>query len=275
MAYANSLLSTGERILHREKQHWFVFVWGARLTILAIIIAIILAWLRNSVGEEGIEGSFRTLLTLVTVVLFVAGLANLLWTVFRYMSQEYVITNRRVLQVAGVLNKESTDSSLEKINDARLRQSLFGRMFGFGDLDVMTAAEVGIEPFKMIKDPVEFKKQMLDAKHEFEVDMERQGWAPSPPARAAGDGGTASSDAPTTTTPLPAATPAAPAPPVTPAVAAAPDVAAAAQPASPAPPDLSPDEVTRTLASLADLRDRGAISAEEYEAKKADLLGRL
>ena len=30
--------------------------------------------------------------------------------------------------------------------------------------------------------------------------------------------------------------------------------------------------MTRTLASLADLRDRGAITPEEYEAKKADLL---
>jgi hypothetical protein len=38
---------------------------------------------------------------------------------------------------------------------------------------------------------------------------------------------------------------------------------------------MSADEVTRTLASLADLRDRGAISADEYEAKKADLLRRL
>jgi hypothetical protein len=38
---------------------------------------------------------------------------------------------------------------------------------------------------------------------------------------------------------------------------------------------MSPDELTRTLANLADLRDRGAISAEEYEAKKADLLRRL
>ena len=36
-----------------------------------------------------------------------------------------------------------------------------------------------------------------------------------------------------------------------------------------------PAEVTTTLASLADLRDRGAITVEEYEAKKADLLGRL
>ena len=38
---------------------------------------------------------------------------------------------------------------------------------------------------------------------------------------------------------------------------------------------MSADEVTRTLSSLADLRDRGAITPEEYEAKKADLLGRL
>jgi hypothetical protein len=41
------------------------------------------------------------------------------------------------------------------------------------------------------------------------------------------------------------------------------------------PAKLSPDELTRTLASLADLRDRGAISPEEYERKKDDLLSRL
>ena len=35
----------------------------------------------------------------------------------------------------------------------------------------------------MIRDPIEFKKAMLDAKHEFEVDMERQSWPPSPPLK--------------------------------------------------------------------------------------------
>ena len=33
--------------------------------------------------------------------------------------------------------------------------------------------------------------------------------------------------------------------------------------------------MARTLTTLQDLRDRGAISPEEYEAKKADLLGRI
>jgi hypothetical protein len=33
--------------------------------------------------------------------------------------------------------------------------------------------------------------------------------------------------------------------------------------------------VTQTLARLADLRDSGAITVDEYEAKKQELLGRL
>jgi PH (Pleckstrin Homology) domain-containing protein/putative oligomerization/nucleic acid binding protein len=266
MGFADSLLSTGERIMHREKQHWFVFVWGARFTILALIVGLILGVISAGQGP----GTLRDVLGIVTLVIFVVGLAVLLWTVLHYLNQEYVITNRRVLQVSGVLNKSSSDSSLEKINDARLEQSFFGRIFGFGDLDVMTAAEVGIERFRMIKDPIEFKKAMLDAKHEFEIDMERQSWPPSPPVRS-GEGGVSSSpgpESPTTSSALAtsAGAPAAPA-----GIAPAPSPG----PTTPLPRDLSPDEVTRTLANLADLRDRGAISLEEYEAKKADLLGRI
>jgi hypothetical protein len=42
-----------------------------------------------------------------------------------------------------------------------------------------------------------------------------------------------------------------------------------------APPREDPEELTRTLTSLAALRDSGAITPEEYEAKKAELLARL
>jgi hypothetical protein len=40
-------------------------------------------------------------------------------------------------------------------------------------------------------------------------------------------------------------------------------------------PGMSSTEITKALGELADLRDRGAISAEDYEAKKSDLLGRI
>jgi hypothetical protein len=87
---------------------------------------------------------------------------------------------------------------------------------------------------------------MLDAKHELELELSGARPLPSPPLRAA-------SGPPSGAAPAPSSPP------------------------SPEPrhSEMTPDELTRTLASLADLRDRGAISPEEYEAKKADLLRRL
>jgi hypothetical protein len=250
MSYADGLLSTGERISYRNKQHPFVFIWGARYTILALVIAFLLFVLRSGLGRDSTGETLATILGLVTAILFFGGIAVAVWTALRYINQEYVLTNRRVIQVEGVLNRNSTDSSLEKINDAVLTQSVFGRMFDYGDLTVLTASEAGIDKMRMLRKPIAFKKAMLDAKHEFEVDMERSGWQPGPPIRDAAPAPTAGG----TTTAAAATSP--------------------ASTSSPAPRS-DPDEVTRTLANLADLRDRGAITPEEYEHKKADLLSRL
>ena len=254
MSYADRLLSSGERPIKRVRQHWIVVAWGARLGIAAIVLALLLVLI-----SQNISGTARDFLSLLTAVLFLGGLAVLLWVVLRYLNQEYVLTNRRVIQVEGVVNKRATDSSLEKINDAVLSQSVFGRMLGFGDLDVLTAAEAGVERFRMIVDPIGFKRAMLDAKHSYEVDMEREGWAPGPPIRDTAGGGVGT-------------VPVAPTP-VAPPQGTGSGTSGGAP--APAAPSANPDEVTRTLASLADLRDRGAITAEEYERKKADLLARL
>lgn len=268
MSYADSLLATGERILHRERQHWLVLVWGARLPIVGMLLGVVLLILSSAVGDP-----LRQLVFWAGAALFVGGLGFLFWATLRYLNQEYVLTNRRVIEVAGVVNKRSTDSSLEKINDAILTQSIFGRMFGFGDLEVLTASEAGIERFRMIVNPIHFKKAMMDAKHEYEQDMSGSFRAPGPPIREARP---VSSEPASMHEEVVAAEarPAEPAPPRD-IVAPAPDVVAPPPVAAAPAHRVDPDEITRTLANLADLRDRGAISVDEYESKKADLLGRL
>jgi hypothetical protein len=255
MSYADGLLSTGERIAHREKQHWLVFIWGAKWAVVAVLLGLLVFILREQLSPDQKASAVYGLLGWLAAALVVGGIGVLVWHLLRYLNQEYVLTNRRVIQVAGVLNKTSMDSSLEKINDARLEQSVFGRMFGFGDLDILTAAETGIERFRMIRNPVGFKKAMLDAKHEYERDLVGGNFAPSPPLR---------------TDPIVRPAPVAP---VTAGVGD--DTVSSGTPGRPPAAALSSDELTRTLSSLADLRDRGAISAEEYERKKADLLSRL
>jgi len=257
MGYIDQMLASGEQPLVRDHQHWFVLLADAFYGILAILAAIVLLFLSSNVGP----GAPRDILGFVVLALVIGGLLYILWQALRWRSEEYIVTSRRVLRMEGVINKRVIDSSLEKINDAVLTQSIFGRMFGFGDLDILTAADTGIDRFRTIRNPVAFKRAMLDAKNEHERDMAGTGrYAPSPPLRT----GPPESVAPMA--------PAAPVPPVAP-VPLRDDAVASALSASPA--KLSPDELTRTLASLADLRDRGAISPEEYERKKADLLSRL
>ena len=251
MAYLDNLLASGEQPLRREHQHWFVVLADARYAIFAFLAAILLIVISSAVPNDSGGQGLRQMIGYAVLALVVGGLVYLGWQVLRYLNEEFIVTSRRVLQTEGVINKRVVDSSLEKINDAVLSQSLWGRIFGFGDLDVLTASEAGISRLRMLRQADDFKRAMLEAKHELELELSGARPMPGPAIR----------------TGPPVAVPAvAPAP----APAAAPEVQR-----PPAPPPMSADEVTRTLASLADLRDRGAISADDYEAKKSDLLRRL
>jgi Bacterial PH domain/Short C-terminal domain len=246
--YADSLLSEGEQIIMRTRQHWLATVIDARYPWLLLLAGLVLLVLQTNLGVSPVVDGFRW----VIFGLIAVSLAWLAKTYISWWNQDYMVTSRRVLKVEGIVNKRSGDSSLEKINDAVLEQNLFGRMFNYGDLDILTAADTAIDHYRMLDKAPQFKRQMLNMKHELEGEFSRP--MPSPPLRAAPVGAAAAQGA---------------------AVYEG-GGAVAAPPAAPAGPrQMTADEVTRALASLADLRDRGAISTEEYDAKKSDLLARL
>ncbi len=255
--YAESLLADGERIVVERRQHPIALLGRARWALLALLGALVLAFVASGIPTEGGPALLRDLLGIVALALGLGGILGAIWAYLDWVNDLDVLTNRRVIQIRGVLNKSVADSSLEKVNDAEMEQTWLGRLLGFGDLDVMTASEAGIERMRTLPDPKGFKRAMLNAKHEYELELARGGLV-GPPLRA------------TTGVPMP--------PPVSTGARGAESVPAsegreaegARRPAA-----MSPDEVTRTLAQLAELRDRGAITAEDYERKKQDLLDRL
>jgi hypothetical protein len=237
--YADRLLADGERVALRGRQHVLATFIEGRVPWALFVLALVLLGLDLQLEP----GPVRDVIGVLGLVLLLIALGWLAFVYLEWYSQDYLVTNRRVIKVEGILGKRSADSSLEKINDAVLAQSLLGRMLGYGDLDIMTAAEESVDRYRMLSQAQTFKRTMLDEKHRLEQEAFQ---IPAPPLRAA--------------PPPPPVAPAEPAPAVPPA---------------PAPRQMSSDEITAALGSLADLRDRGAISPEEYEAKKQDLLGRL
>ncbi|HXO21222.1 MAG TPA: PH domain-containing protein [Thermoanaerobaculia bacterium] len=87
----------------------------------------------------------------------------------RLISNEYILTNQRMIQQYGILAKRSVDSYLSKINNVEHRQSLWGRILGYGDVEIDTASEVGETLFPNIAHPVEFKTAILAACEAYRV----------------------------------------------------------------------------------------------------------
>lgn len=159
--YLAKVLAHDEEILCTARQH-ALFLWGRIIgaIILALLIVSAVAALQVYVIDSP-QIAWGYLLAL-------AALPTLWWRVLVWRSHQYVVTSRRVMQLSGVFTKEVIDSLLEKVNDLKTDQSLLGRLFGYGDIEILTASEAGINAFRHISHPLEFKRAILDAKERLE-----------------------------------------------------------------------------------------------------------
>jgi uncharacterized membrane protein YdbT with pleckstrin-like domain len=159
--YLNSLLGENESMLFITRQHWLVLLREIVLEILSTLaIAILITVILVIWQPVPIFG-------LAYLVLMIP-LLSLLRDTLVWSNHKFIVTNRRVIQIFGVFNKNVTDSSLEKVNDVKMEQSLLGRTFGYGDIQILTAAELGVNRFSMIGNPIHFKTAMLNAKQKLE-----------------------------------------------------------------------------------------------------------
>jgi membrane protein YdbS with pleckstrin-like domain len=154
--YIQNMLGENERILLVTRQHWFVLfstILFEIIVTLGVIVAIGVATYNYPQAE-------------IAFLLVLLPLLSMLHDILVWKNRQYLVTNRRVIQIMGIFNKSVTDSSLEKVNDVKMNQSFLGRIFDFGDVEILTASELGVNLFKRIGDPVKFKTAMLNAKEE-------------------------------------------------------------------------------------------------------------
>jgi uncharacterized membrane protein YdbT with pleckstrin-like domain len=176
--YVRRLLGENEEILMIARQHWFMLISSIILEIVFILAVIILAIILSFyVKQPGLT----PIITIAAVVIILLPIFTMTRDTLDFTNRMYIVTNRRVIQIAGILNKSVIDSSLEKVNDVKLVQSVLGRMFDYGDVEILTASELGVNLFRRITNPVKFKTAMLNAKARLEkVDVQPQGPADIP-----------------------------------------------------------------------------------------------
>lgn len=174
MGYVETLLADNEQIVVRTRQHWMTLARSLLVNGVLLILIFVIALVALSVSLFGL------LLTL----LFILPVAAFVHDYLKWWYEEYIVTTRRVIQTEGIINKHVIDSSLEKVNDVVLSQSWLGRMFDYGNIEILTASEMGVNLLHNIASPIKFKTEMLNQKEHFA--NERQISAPTIPELIAG-----------------------------------------------------------------------------------------
>lgn len=85
--------------------------------------------------------------------LILIGIAPLLKLVFT----EYGLTNKRIVVKTGIIGRSTEELKLSKVETVKLRQSILGRIFGFGDV-VLSGTGASNLVLKTVSGPIEVKR---------------------------------------------------------------------------------------------------------------------
>lgn len=145
-------LLPGENLVVTVHRHWIVLVQSLLLpALLAVaVLAVALA--------VALPGEARLLVTLAGLA--VAGLWMILGWV-RWSSTSLTVTDHRVLLETGILSRESKVIPLDRVQDVATRQSLAGRLFGYGDVEIDAAGATGSELLDHVPNPHQLRDEVF------------------------------------------------------------------------------------------------------------------
>lgn len=76
-------------------------------------------------------------------------------------SDEFAITNRRLIIKTGLISRKTFEMNLSKIESVNIEQTVLGRILGYGTIIIVGSGGTR-EIFPSIKNPLEFRKKFQE-----------------------------------------------------------------------------------------------------------------
>jgi uncharacterized membrane protein YdbT with pleckstrin-like domain len=150
-------LQPSEKILLRTHTSWVTLV----LPALGILVAIGIGILANKWN--------------VGLIAFGIAAIYFCWKFLEWKHNIWVVTNFRVIDEFGILNINTKESPLDKINNVSYNQNIWGRMLGYGNVEIQTAATIGETIYESVDGPKTLKDTITLAQANYKhVQMSEQ-----------------------------------------------------------------------------------------------------
>ena len=145
-------LLVGERLLITARRHWVVLLRPAALVIVGAVVLAVLA----AVLPLSSELRLFALLGVVVIALIMLNIYYLNWR-----SHQYILTDQRVILNAGVVSRYSRSIAIDRIQDLTTFQGLWGRAWGFGDIELESGGRDGSEWLRTVPRPQQLRNAIF------------------------------------------------------------------------------------------------------------------
>lgn len=151
MSYVSRTLGSKEKVLFLTGYHWLYWFGVSAITLPLIVIGL------GTLPYEGLDYLYLAL----TVVPFIYGF----YYFIHGIALEVAVTTDRFVKKTGLVSITSEEVSLDKIEEVNVAESILGRIFGYGNVDVHGTGAGAIH-VKMVTDPVRLRREIQTAREQ-------------------------------------------------------------------------------------------------------------
>ncbi|MCC7029564.1 MAG: PH domain-containing protein [Chitinophagaceae bacterium] len=113
----------------------------------------------NLIREEQLE--FETQYHWIIFFTLKSLLTLFIHPIIQRYSDEFGITNKRVIIKTGLISRKTLEMNLNKIESVNVDQSIMGRLLGYGTVTIIGTGG-SRETFEQIADPIQFRKKFQE-----------------------------------------------------------------------------------------------------------------
>jgi len=143
MSFVSQNMGVGEEIVFETRLHWLSFTKTIVLSSLSVVM-ISLYVPSDGKGMAGI---------LAAIVVCAVAVPELI----TYLTSEFCVTSRRVVSKSGFIHRSTTEILISMMEAVEVRQSVFGRIFGYGTISAVGQGGTK-NPISFVAKPLEFRK---------------------------------------------------------------------------------------------------------------------
>lgn len=152
-----SKLLPGENLVLKDHPHWITLVKSLVAPVVLFVVVLIADYTVLNPDNFYVP-KLRTFLTFGVLALAILWFI-VVWV--RWRSITYTLTDQRITIEAGVFSRQEKIIPIDRVQDCTTRQSIFGRMIGYGRVEVDAAGAQGAEVLDHLPKPGEFRDQVF------------------------------------------------------------------------------------------------------------------